>query len=76
MKNFKDMNPTPEMQAAYDAAYEAGLRDDEIPSVVIADGGERGLALMRLSAVWGYAAGIDEYYRRKGIRTQFFSDRE
>jgi hypothetical protein len=64
--------PTPEAQVAYDAAYQIGLSGEELPTREYANTKEEALA--HLAEVMGYAAGIDEHYRRKGIRTAFFSD--
>lgn len=64
--------PTPETQAAYDAAYEIGLKGDDLPHREYANTAEEAAA--HLAATMGHAAGLSEHYRHKGIRTAFFSD--
>ena len=64
--------PTPETQAAYDAAYEIGLRGDDLPEREYAETKED--AMLHLATVMGYMMGTNEHYKRKGIRTEFFND--
>jgi hypothetical protein len=74
MKQFKDLNPTPEMQAAYDTGYAIGLRGEDPPFRSSYKGTDTERAIARIAESMGYAAGLNEHYRRKGIRTSFFSD--
>jgi hypothetical protein len=64
--------PTPETQAAYDAAYEIGLKGEDLPKREYADTTED--AAIHVATVTGYMMGINEHYKRKGIRTAFFND--
>lgn len=66
--------PTPESQAAYDVAYQAGLQGEDSPPMIRADAETKELAIVNLATVAGYAAGINEHYKRKGIRTEFMND--
>lgn len=67
--------PTPETQAAYDAAYEIGLRGEDLPPQNYPDtANTREDAADHLAAVMGYMMGLNEHYKRKGIRTAFFND--
>lgn len=64
--------PTPETQAAYDAAYEIGLQGRDLVPRRFADTAEDAAA--HLATVMGHLAGTNEHYKRKGIRTAFFND--
>jgi hypothetical protein len=66
--------PTPEAQSAYDAAYEIGLRGEDLPEREWANTQEDAAA--HLATVMGHLAGLNEHYKRKGIRTSFFNDDE
>lgn len=71
----KQMNkkmPTPETQAAFDAAYEIGLCGEDLPDREWADTQEDAAA--HLATVMGYMMGTNERYKRKGIRISFFND--
>lgn len=66
--------PTAEAQAVYDSAYEAGLKGEDSPPLIQTDAPTEADAMANLASVWGYLKGLDEHYKRKGIRTAFFND--
>lgn len=66
--------PTPESQAAYEVAYQAGLQGEDSPPLIQTDTPTNEVAMVNLASVMGYGAGLNEHYKRKGIRTEFFND--
>jgi hypothetical protein len=77
-KQENDMNnekmPTPESQAAYDLAYEAGLKCEDQPPLIQTDAPTKEDAMVNVATAMGYMMGINEHYKRKGIRTALFND--
>lgn len=66
------MFATSEAQAAYETAYELGLKNEDLPTRKYENTVED--AAMHLATVIGYAEGVQEHYRRKGVYGAFFPD--
>lgn len=73
-KKMQDKMPTPESQAAYDLAYAAGLKGEDSPPLIQTDTPTKEDAYVNLATVMGYGLGLNEHYKRKGIRTEFCND--
>lgn len=72
MKPFSELNPTPEMQAAYDEGYKAGVN---CAGLGLSGRGEtKEEVLLRLSILIGYTVGLQEYAAKRGIKSDFFSE--